>query len=193
VKHPKLTELVHADLLDYSGVGDSLRGYDAVLYCLGVSSTGRSEEAYARVTELMTIAAAEGLRAVNPELSVCFVSGVGADPSEKGRVMWARVKGRTENAVLAMPLRGAWVFRPAFVHPLKGVRSRTPMYNAFYALIGPFQGLLARVVPTYVTTTEKLGLALIRAARDGAPTPVVEGAAIGALADAEARYLSTRS
>jgi uncharacterized protein YbjT (DUF2867 family) len=191
-RHEKLSELVHDDLLDVSGVVDQVHGYDACLYCLGVSSAGMSEEAYDRVTYAMTVAAAEALLAANPRLVMCYISGAGADGSESGRVMWARIKGKTENQLKRMPFASVWIFRPGYIQPLKGVRSRTPLYNALYAVTGPVFPILARLAPRWVTTTEKVGLALIRSARDGAPSTILESADINALAEAEEGRLSGR-
>jgi uncharacterized protein YbjT (DUF2867 family) len=189
VEHYKLTELVHDDFLDFTAVTDQFSGYDACLYCLGVSAAGMSESAYQRVTYDMTLAAAQALLEANPRMTFCFVSGAGADSTERGRIMWARVKGRAENRLASMPFAAVWLFRPAYVQPLKGVRSRTRLYNASYAALGPLYPLLRFLVPKWVTTTRSVGLALIRAARDGAPRPIIENADINALADAESGYL----
>jgi uncharacterized protein YbjT (DUF2867 family) len=189
VNHAKLSELIHDDFLDFSGVRGSLAGCDACLFCLGVSSTGMSEEAYRRVTRDVTVAAASVLLEASPDVVMCFVSGTGTDSSERGRTMWARVKGEAENRLREMPFRSVWLFRPGFVQPVKGVRSRTRLYSAFYAIAGPLYPLLARVAPGFVTTTEKLGLALIRAAREGAPSATLENRDINELAAAECRHL----
>lgn len=185
VLHEKLEELVHGDLFDFSAVEDRFVGYDACLFCLGVSAMGMSEEDYSRITRDITIAAAEVLAARSPGSAFVYVSGAGADSSEKGRVMWARVRGRLENELLAKGLGPTWIFRPGFIQPMKGVRSRTKMYNALYTVLSPF----TRLMPSLITTTEKLGLALIRAGRVGAPQPVLEFRAINALAEAESAYL----
>lgn len=185
VAHAKLDEVVHDDLFDYRKVRDRLEGYDACLYCLGVSSVGMSEADYHRVTYEMTLRAAEALLEANRGLTFCYVSGAGADASEKGRIMWAREKGRIENRLMVAPFRAAWMFRPGFVQPVKGVRSRTRLYNAVYAVLGPLHPVLERIVPARVTTTERLGLAMIRAARDGAPAPVLENRDINEMAALE--------
>lgn len=190
VVHAKLAEIVHDDFFDYRAVRDRLEGFDACLYCLGASSVGMSEADYRRVTYEMTLRAAEALLEANRRLTFCYVSGAGADVTEKGRIMWAREKGRIENRLMVAPFRAAWMFRPGYVQPVKGVRSRTPLYNAFYAVAGPAYPLLQRVAPTRVTTTERLGLAMIRAARDGAPKPVLDNRDINELA---ARELQERA
>jgi uncharacterized protein YbjT (DUF2867 family) len=192
VQHAKLSELVHDDFLDFSRVAGRLSGYDGCLFCLGVSSAGMSEEAYRRVTRDMPLAAARTLMEVSPELTFCFISGAGTDSSEAGRVMWARVKGETENRLLGLPFRGVWLFRPGYVQPMKGVRSRTRLYNAAYALLGPLYPLLRRLGPGVVTTTESLGLALIRVAREGASKRVLENRDINELAEAERARIEQR-
>ena len=187
VEHEKLEELVVSDFFDFSAIAERLAGVDACLFCVGVSALGMSEEDYSRITYDMAVAAAEALAAASPRSTFVYVSGAGTDSSEKGRLMWARVKGRAENKLLAMDFGPTWLFRPGFIQPVKGVRSQTKMYNAIYAALTPFSPFF----PKLVTTTEKLGLALIRAARVGAPQPVLEVADINALADAEATYLAS--
>ena len=188
--HRKLTELLHEDFLDFSTARRALAGYDACFYCLGISSAGMSEDAYRRITRAMTLAAASSLLEASPGMVMCFVSGAGTDSSERGRSMWARVKGEAENRVLELPFGAVWLFRPGYVQPMKGVRSRTRLYSAFYATVGPLYPLLARLGPGLVTTTEKVGLALIRAAREGAPARILENRDINALADAERERLA---
>ena len=185
VSHGKLDELIHTDFLDYSGVQDRLTGYDACLFCLGVSSAGMSEEEYTRITYDFTMAAARALSALNPGLTFCYLSGQGADGSETGRIMWARVRGRLENHLLALEDCTAWIFRPGFIQPVKGVRSATRLYAVAYALAGPLFPILDRLVPKAVTTSERVGLALIRVARQGAPKTRLENADINELAAAE--------
>jgi uncharacterized protein YbjT (DUF2867 family) len=123
VSHPKLRELIRSDFFEYSDAQADLSGYDACFFCLGVSSVGLSEAAYTHLTYDLTLAAARAIVAVNPRLTFCYVSGAGTDSSEQGRAMWTRVKGRTENALLALPFKAAFMFRPAFIQPVKGVRS----------------------------------------------------------------------
>lgn len=180
--HPKLRELVVSDIGDLSGVETEVTGHDACFFCAGVSSSGMSEEAYTRITLDMPLAAARTLAARNPGMTFVHLSGAGADSSERGRVMWARVKGRAENALLRLPFAAVYVFRPAFIQPLHGIRSRTPLYRAFYAIMGPLFPLWKALIPKYVTTTEAVGRAMIAAARHGAPRNVLENADINALA-----------
>ena len=190
VQHAKLAEIVHDDFLDFSRLADRLSGYDACLFCLGVSSAGMTEEAYRKVTLDVTLAVAQTLLAASPGLAFCFVSGAGTDSSATGRVMWARVKGETENRLLELPFGRVWLFRPGYVQPMKGVRSRTRIYNLAYTVLGPLYPLLRRLGPGVVTTTEKLGLAMIRVVRDSASQKVLENRDINELAAAEQRMLA---
>jgi uncharacterized protein YbjT (DUF2867 family) len=189
VLHQKLDEVLHDDFLDYSAISERLRGYDACFFCLGVSAAGMSEAEYTRVTHDFTLSAAEAFFALNPKGTFCYISGQGADSTERGRVMWARVRGRLENRLLELGLGPVWIFRPGFVQPMKGVRSSTRLYNAIYAVLGPIYPLLETVAPKHVTSSDRLGLALIRAAREGAPKPILGNAEINALAELEGARL----
>lgn len=180
-QHAKLEEILHADLLDLSPIESKLSGLDACFYCLGVTSAGMTEEAYTRVTYDMTVAVATPLARLNPEMAFVFVSGAGSDSTERGRVMWARVKGKAENAVLRLPIKAAYVFRPAFIQPLHGIRSKTTAYQVFYTLAIPILPLLKRLFPRFVTTTEQIGRAMLAAAKHGAPEKILETAAINRL------------
>jgi len=155
-RHEKLREIVHEEFLDYSGIAGELAGFDACFFCLGVSSAGMTVESYERVTYGFTMAAAELLARLNPGMTFIFVSGAGTDSSERGRIMWARVKGKTENALLRLPFK-AYMFRPAVIVPLHGIRSKTRMYRMFYTVLGPLLPLLRAVAPGFVTTTERVG------------------------------------
>ncbi|MCB9764984.1 MAG: epimerase [Alphaproteobacteria bacterium] len=176
--HPKLTELIISDFLDYSGVEDQLRGYDACLYALGIASAGMSEADYRRITLDFAVAAGEALLRANPGMRLCFISGAGTDLHS--RQMWARVKGEAEQALLAMPWTSAHMFRPALILPRKGVNSGVRSYRILYATLGWAFSLLKAVAPAYITTTEELGRALIHVARDGHPKSILEGADIHA-------------
>jgi uncharacterized protein YbjT (DUF2867 family) len=179
--HPKLRELVVPDLYDYAAVREQLAGFDACFFCLGVSSAGMREEDYRRVTYELTLAAAKVLVRLNPQMTFVYVSGAGTDSTERGSTMWARVKGATENALMRLPFKAAYMFRPGYIQPMHGARSKVALYRWIYVLAGPFFGLLRRVAPRYVTTTEQLGRAMLVVARRGAPTPLVETADINAL------------
>jgi uncharacterized protein YbjT (DUF2867 family) len=171
--HPKLRDLVQRDLFDYSAVELQFAELDACFFCLGVTSAGVSEVDYTRVTFDLTLAAARSLAKVRPEMTFIYVSGVGADSTERGRVMWARVRGRTENAVLALPLR-ACVFRLGVVQPLHGIQSRTSWYRLLYSITRPLMSALKATLPGYVTTTEAVGRAMLEVARHGAPAKVLD-------------------
>jgi uncharacterized protein YbjT (DUF2867 family) len=178
---PKLYELILHDFDDYTRYEQTLAGYDACFFCLGVSSAGMKEADYRRVTFDYTLAAARVLAKVSPGMAFVYVSGMGTDSSEKGRSMWARVKGATENALLAVPFRRAYMFRPGFIRPMHGITSRTPMYRVLYALLRPLVPVVMALFPKAVTTTERVGRAMLRVVRDGGPSRVVESAEIDAL------------
>jgi uncharacterized protein YbjT (DUF2867 family) len=183
-RHPKLREIVHADLLDFSAIEDDLSGFDACFFCLGISSTGMTEEAYRRVTQDITLAAATTLVLLNPGMTFIFVSGVGTDSTERGRTMWARVKGATENALLRLPFKAAYMFRPGVIQPLHGIQSRTRLYRVLYIVMTPLLPLLKRLFPRSITTTEQIGRAMLAVARKGAPKAIMEPADINQAADA---------
>jgi uncharacterized protein YbjT (DUF2867 family) len=182
VQNAKLQDLVHADVWNYAPVEEQLRGFDACFFCLGVTSAGMSEADYSRVTYGITMAAAETLCRLNPDMTFVFVSGAGADSTEQGRLMWARVKGKAENAILRIPFKGSYVFRPGVVLPIHGERSRTTAYRVLYAITKPLLPLLKRVMPGQIVTTEQFGRAMLIVARHGAPKRVLESADINALA-----------
>ncbi|MEU7904314.1 NAD-dependent epimerase/dehydratase family protein [Actinoplanes sp. NPDC049118] len=173
VRHPKLREVTTADFADLTPIEDDLRGYDACFYCLGVSSVGLSEAEYTRISYDYPVAAAHLLARLNPETTFLYVSGAGTNPD--GRAMWARVKGRTEVEVIKTFPNG-YAMRPAFIQPTHGATSRTGLYRALYTATAPLMPLLGRLVPRYVTSTDRLGRAMLRAARTGFPTHVVENA-----------------
>lgn len=181
----KLTALVHDNFFDYSTISNTLRGYDACLFCLGVSAGGMSEEKYHRLTYELTLAAAHALLGQNPQLTFIYVSGTGTNSSEKGGAMWARVKGKTENALLRLPFKDAYMFRPAYIHPVHGEVARAPGTRWMYTLVGPLYPLWRALLPRYVTTTEVLAKAMITAARRGAPKKIIENEDLAALADAQ--------
>jgi uncharacterized protein YbjT (DUF2867 family) len=164
---PKIREILHTDFLDFKPIQSQFAAYDACFFCLGASAAGKSEDDYRRLTYDVTLAAAEALVAVSPDLTFCYVSGEGTDGTEHGRVMWARVKGQTENALLRMPLKAAYMFRPGYIQPLKGVRSKTGWYQAIYNVLGPAYPILRRLAPKYVTTTVNVGRAMIQVAANG--------------------------
>jgi uncharacterized protein YbjT (DUF2867 family) len=176
----KVTEIVHRDMTNYSAVAEQLRGYDACFFCLGVTSTGMKEVDYRRVTYDITLAAAQILVWLNPQMTFIYVSGTGTDSSEKGRSMWARVKGATENALLALPFKAAYMFRPGYIQPLHGIKSKTQLYAVMYAVVRPIYPLLRAAFGKYLTTTEELGQAMLCVAKHGARKRVIESGDIRA-------------
>lgn len=179
-RHEKLREVVHGDFFDFSAVEPQLTGLDACFFCLGVSSAGMTEERYRRVTYDIAMAAAQTLVRLNPGMTFIFVSGAGTDSTGRGRTMWARVKGETENALLRLPFKAAYMFRPGFIQPLHGIKSKTKLYQAVYVVLRPLFPLL-KAFPKYVTTTEQLGRAMIEVARRGAPKQILESMDINSL------------
>lgn len=174
----KLREVVHRDFTDFTSIEADLAGLDACFFCLGVSSAGLSEEAYRRITYDMTLAAAEPLARLNPQLTFVYISGAGTNA--EGRSMWSRVKGATENALLTMPFK-AYMFRPGFIQPMHGERSSTRLYRVLITVFRPLFPLVRRLFPKQVTTTEIIGSAMLHVARSGAPKRVLESTDINEL------------
>ncbi|MEJ8853991.1 epimerase [Variovorax robiniae] len=178
---PKLGELIVTDFYDYAAVESKLKGFDACFFCLGVSSVGMSEAEYRRLSYDLPLAAATVLARLNPQMTFTFVTGAGCDSSERGAMMWARVKGAAENALLKLPFKGAYMFRPGIIQPLHGVRSKTPLYQTAYNVAGPLFSVIGMFAPNKVTTSEKVGRAMLAVAKRGAPSPFVEMADINRL------------
>jgi uncharacterized protein YbjT (DUF2867 family) len=181
VTHAKLREIVRANLFDLGDIRGDLVGYDATFFCLGVSAVGMTEDAYRRVTRDLTLSVAQTMAAVNSGSTFCYISGQGADSTERGRAMWARVKGETENRLLELSLK-AFMLRPGYIQPLKGVRSRTNWYQMFYNVMGPFYPLIRRLAPGSVTNTAKVGRAMIQLVLAGYDKKILENPDINALA-----------
>lgn len=180
-QHPKLRELVHAEMWHYESVEEELANFDACFFCVGVTSSGVSEKNYVHLTYDMTLAAAEALSRHNPRMVFVYVSGAGADSSEKSRIMWERVRGRTENALLKLPFRGVYIFRPGMIQPLDGIRSKTAAYRVFYSMTKPLLPMLRAALPNYVLTTRQVGQAMLAVVRNGAQKRVLESADIAQL------------
>ena len=172
-QNEKVREIVHRDFLDFSSIEDQLGGYDACFFCLGISSVGMKEQDYKRVTYDYTMAAAQVLAKQNPGMTFIYVSGTGTDSTEKGRLAWARVKGKTENALFKLPFK-AYMFRPGYIQPLDGIKSKTRLYGALYSIVGALYPVLRTMFPKYVTTTELVGRAMICVAKRGAPKRLLE-------------------
>ncbi|MDR3413091.1 MAG: NAD-dependent epimerase/dehydratase family protein [Formivibrio sp.] len=172
--HPKLQQLERADLMTLDAFGDELQGFDACFFCLGVSSSGMSEDAYRHITYEVTLKVADLLARLNPDMTFVYVSGAGTDGSEQGRSMWARIKGKTENDLQKLPFRSVYLLRPGIIQPLHGIRSKTPAYRRFYNLANPLLSLIRRVFPGAIVTTEDIGQAMLNAARQSKDRVVVE-------------------
>ena len=175
----KLRTLRHEDFLNFEPAAAAFAGFDACFFCLGVSSAGMSEEAYRQITYGYTMAAAQVLARVDPEMVFVYVSGEGT--SETGRAMWARVKGRTEAALTALSFRAVYLFRPGYIQPIGGIRSKTRLYRTLYAVAAPLFPLLRVLAPAHVTTTEEVGRAMLRVVREGVPERVLGNREIAAL------------
>jgi hypothetical protein len=170
VLHKKLTELLHTDFYDYRKIENNLRGYNACFFCLGVTSVGKKEEEYRRLTYDLTMAVAQILYRLNPNMVFCYVSGAGTDSSEKGRIMWARVKGKTENDLMKLPFKSVYAFRPGYIKPISGLK-RT---QTFSKILAPFYPVLNLLFPKYVCTLEDLGRSMISIADKGYPKRILE-------------------
>ncbi len=180
LNHPKLREILHRDFHDLSAIQDQLTGYNACFFCLGVSSVGMKEPEYRRITFDLTMHFAQTVLQRNPDLTFCFVSGTGTDGTGKGKLMWARVKGQTENALLQLPFKQAYMFRPGFMQPTKGLKNTLSAYAYLSWLYPVFRPLF----PKYVSTLQEMGQAMINAVRHGYPKRVLEVLDIVALAKA---------
>jgi len=180
--HAKLREVMHDNFFDFSALESQLTGYDACFFCLGVSSIGMDEERYRHLTYDITMAAARTLAKLNPGMVFIYVSGRRTDSTERGGMMWARVKGKTENDLLKLPFKAAYMFRPAGIQPLHGIKSRTAWVQAAYSVTAPLLTLLNKLAPAYMTTTEQVGRAMIKVAREGYPKPVLESEDINGVA-----------
>ena len=180
----KVRELLCPDLLQLATLEDQLGRPDACLFCAGVSSVGMSEPDYRRTTYDLTLAAADVLIRLNPAMAFLYVSGSGTDSTGKSRQMWARVKGETENALLHKGFATVALFRPGFIQPMDGVRSKTGWYNTIYTILRPIAPLAQRLLPRYATDTTTLGRAMVAAVQPGAPTRVYESDDINTLGQA---------
>lgn len=178
VKHPKLTELLHNDFFNYSTIEDQFRGFNACYFCLGVSSLGMNEKDYTRISYDLTMSAATLLSRLNPDMTFCYVSGTGTDSTEKGRVMWARVKGKTENDLKKLPFKASYLFRPGFIRPIKGVGHA----HAVSTAVGLLYPIWKSLFPQYVCTLEDLGLAMVHVAGRGYSKQILENKDISRLA-----------
>ena len=185
VQHPKLKEVLHKDYYDWDGIEEDLTGYTTCFFCMGVSALGMTEKDYSKITYDLTVGFAKLVAALNPDLTFCYVSGAGTDSTEQGKTMWARVKGRTENALAELPFKAVYLFRPGFIQPLKGIKSKTKLYNAIYTIFKPLYPVLKFLVPNFVTNTSLVGKAMINAATIGFEYNYLENKDINLLASRE--------
>ncbi|MBN2174844.1 MAG: hypothetical protein JW731_11980 [Bacteroidales bacterium] len=172
--HPKLKELIHKDFSDFSGVIDQLKGYDGCFYCLGISAAGLKEEEYKRITYDYTLSLAKTLKQLNPKITFTYVSGQGTDSTEKGRMMWARVKGKTENDLLNLGFKDAYMFRPGAIIPLRGIKSRTKAYQFMYDYFMWLVKLIKFLSPNSVVNTTQIGQAMINSMLEGYENKVLK-------------------
>ena len=173
-QNPKLREIVHPDLWNYTTIESDLKNFDACFFCLGAGSAGMAEKDYEHVTYGITIAAAETLARLNPKMVFIYVSGTGTDSSEEGRMMWARVKGKTENALLRMPFAAAYMFRPGFIEPAHGEISRNKLYRTLFVIARPLLPLLRAIFPNQILTTEQIGRAMLNLVTHPYPKHILE-------------------
>lgn len=174
VKHEKLKEIVHKDFFDLSDMADQLQGYNAFYFCAGVSSIGKNEDEYKHLTYDLTLNFANTLIRVNGEqsrtMTFCYVSGVGTDSTEKGKVMWARIKGKTENDLMKLPFKDVYMFRPGYIQPTKGLENTYTLYK----ILAPFYPIFRTLLPKYTTTLREIGLAMINVTLSGSDKKVLE-------------------
>ena len=170
VKHEKLKEIIHKDLFGLSSIEDQLAGYNACYFCAGVSSVGKNENEYKRITYDLTISFANTLVKLNPDMTFCYVSGLGTDSTEKGRSMWARVKGKTENDLLKLPFESVYMFRPGYIQPTKGLKNT----YRFYKVVAPIYPLIKLLFSKYVCTLEEIGSSMINSTLYGSYKKILE-------------------
>ncbi|MCF8403909.1 MAG: hypothetical protein K9H58_08190 [Bacteroidales bacterium] len=161
ISNSKLKELVHKDFSNFSGVKNQLSGYDACFFCLGISAAGLKEEEYKKITYDFTLSLARTLHDINPAMTFNYISGQGTDSTEKGRMMWARIKGKTENDLLNLGFKQAFMFRPGMIIPLRGIKSRTKSYQFMYDYFLWLVKLIKALAPNSVVNTTQIGLAMI--------------------------------
>ncbi|MEL6668558.1 MAG: NAD-dependent epimerase/dehydratase family protein [Bacteroidota bacterium] len=172
--HPKLKEIIHKDFFDLSPVREELSGYDACFFCLGITSFRQSEANYSRITYDLTMRFAQSILPLNPAMTFIYVSGTGTDSTEQGRTMWARVKGKTENAILALGFKDAYAFRPAYIKPEADAPSSTRIYRILLSTLGVLHPVIKFLLPKYTTTTKQIALAMIEVTENGFEKPQVE-------------------
>ena len=181
MQHDKIIEIIHSDFKNLTLLKDEIAKYDTCFFCAGITSAGKSEAEYRRITYDLTLGFAKSMVEINPQVTFCYVSGAGTDSTEKGKSMWARVKGETENALLKLPFNKVYMFRPALIQPMKGIKSRTGIYNFTYVLMKPFYPIL-RSFPKIFTTTELFGKAMLNVIKMGYDKSILENIDINLIA-----------
>lgn len=174
MKHPKLRELIHKDFTNFSEVRSQIAGFDACFFCMGISAAGLKEEQYKQITCDFTLGLAKTLFEINQKMTFNYVSGEGTDTSEKGRMMWARVKGKTENDLLKLGFAQAFMFRPGAIIPLRGIKSRTKSYQFMYDYFMWLVKLIKLIAPNSVVNTTQIGLAMINSMLNGYPEKILK-------------------
>ncbi|MFC2125078.1 epimerase [Bacteroidota bacterium] len=182
IEHDKLKEIIQNDFYDLTNIEDQLKGYNACFFCLGVSAFRMSEAGYTRITYDLTLNFAGTVLNLNPDMTFCYVSGLGTDGTEKGRTMWARVKGKTENDLLSMAFQSSYMFRPGYIQPMKGIRSSTKLYNTMYAIFKPLYPILKTLTPNGVTSTTQVGKAMINIIKVGYDNKILSNKDVNILA-----------
>ncbi|NNF01144.1 MAG: NAD-dependent epimerase/dehydratase family protein [Bacteroidia bacterium] len=185
ITHPKLKEVLHSDFIDLDAIKEELKGYDATYFCLGVSAGGMSENDYKTITYNYATTFAKAVLTENPISTFIYISGTGTDSSEKGRLMWARVKGATENAILKMSFKHAYMFRPGLIEPKRGIQSRTKLYRVLLKIINPLWPVLRPLLSSSLTDTDRIGKAMINVTINGSEKTHFENREINQLADIE--------
>jgi uncharacterized protein YbjT (DUF2867 family) len=170
MSHPKLKEIIHSDFHNFRSLESQLQNYNACFFCLGVSSVGMKEPEYTNKTYDLTLHVATTLVRLNPDMTFCYISGAGTDGSETGKSMWARVKGKTENALMKLPFKKAYMFRPGIIEPTKGLKNTLKFYN-YLAWLLP---ILRVVSPNYISTLRDIGIAMIHSVTKGYSKSVLE-------------------
>ncbi|MBS1734074.1 MAG: epimerase [Bacteroidetes bacterium] len=170
INHPKLKEIIHANFFDIQPLEEQLTGYNSCFFCLGVSSVGMDEEKYFQATYILTTHFAQTLAALNPGMTFCYVSGAGTDSTEKGKRMWARIKGKTENALVKLPFKKVYNFRPGIIEPTKGLKNTL----SFYKYLGWLLPVIRLLLPRYISSLKQLGMAMINASSHGYEKNILE-------------------
>ena len=168
--HPKLKEITHQDFFNLSPIENELSGYNTCLFCLGVSSVGMNEDDYTKVTYTLTMNFARTVSRLNPNMSFSYISGTGTDSSEKGRIMWARVKGKTENDLMKLPFKATYAFRPGMLKPTEGQKNTLK----YYKYLGWLYPVLKRIAPNTASSLQELGLAMINVSSKGSEKKIIE-------------------